>query len=113
METSGDALRALSDRVAQLERSNRTMKFLLAGVVVVSAILFWAVLRPRLAGTAPRIVTSALVLRDDKGRTGAELSFNKDGQPTLTLYGQDGDQAATASLKPNEIGLKRSDSGST
>jgi len=71
------------------------------------------VLRPKLSGTAPRIVTSDLVLSDGKARTGAELSFNRDGQPTLTLYGLDENRPATAILKPDELGLKRSDAGST
>lgn len=113
METSGDAVQTLNDRLARLERSNQRLRLLVWGILVVSVVLSVIVLRPKLTGTTPRIITSDLVLSDGKARTGAELSFNKDGQPTLILYGQDGNRPATALLTPDELGLKRTDSGST
>lgn len=92
-------------RVERLETQDRVLKRLVGAqfvLLVAVAVLAIGALRVSRPGT---IVTDHLVLRDQAGRQGADLSFDMDGQASLHLFGLGDEQGVNSTLTAQSLEL--------
>jgi hypothetical protein len=113
MDASTPDLHSLAARVETLERQNQILKLLGAGTLILLLAQFGLEIGARRASRLDTIVTTQLVLKDKAGHDGAELSFDKDGQAALHLFGLGDDQGENATLNPKKLELRFNNSSTS